>query len=276
MAKQYDESKHPRNHAGEYTKKDKGRPGQLPDANADEHVLTDAEICKRIGEDARFVEFDLPDGHTIQGWACDDRRIDGPAPRGWHLYSVMEGEDDEDAFDEDAFDEDAFDEDAFYDPVMTVTHHGERVNHRFDFLTRDDLGSDPAIDFKGDDWGFTDNPIPYYHPCVWMEENGYRGAGQMREGFDKAFRDNLDITCTEASGDPCFVDRGYYPNTRNAVLELGQNGGYELLLREKSGTDEGEIVEFSNGQDPQEIVGTAAKWIREGRKGPSRFKGMQS
>lgn len=79
------------------------------------------------------VEFTLPDGRTVSGWAVDDARIDPDRlPDGWHKYSVME-DDDSGAID------------------VAPTHV---VNHRFDFATTTDLGNG----FQGDtdSWGFGD------------------------------------------------------------------------------------------------------------------------
>lgn len=47
--------------------------------------------------EARHIEFDMPDGSTLNGYALDDGRIDrNKVPAGWHAYSVMESDGDED------------------------------------------------------------------------------------------------------------------------------------------------------------------------------------
>ena len=45
--------------------------------------------------EARHIEFDMPDGSTLNGYALDDGRIDrNKVPAGWHAYSVMESDGD--------------------------------------------------------------------------------------------------------------------------------------------------------------------------------------
>lgn len=39
--------------------------------------------------EARHIEFDMPDGSTLNGYALDDGRIDrNKVPAGWHAYSM--------------------------------------------------------------------------------------------------------------------------------------------------------------------------------------------
>lgn len=96
--------------------------------------------------EARHIEFDMPDGSTINGYALDDGRIDrNKVPSGWHAYSVMESDGDEDG-----------------ETTLSIDHDGY-VNHRMDFITTEDLSqridSGQLTEIHGDDWGFTDNDL---------------------------------------------------------------------------------------------------------------------
>ena len=72
--------------------------------------------------EARHIEFDMPDGSTLNGYALDDGRIDrNKVPAGWHAYSVMESDGDEDG-----------------ETTLSIDHDGY-VNHRMDFITTEDL-----------------------------------------------------------------------------------------------------------------------------------------
>lgn len=112
------------------------------------------------------VEFTLPDGRKIEGWAVDDARIDPDRlPDGWHKYSVME-DDETGAID------------------VAPTHV---VNHRFDFATTDDLGDG----FQGDtdSWGFSDTRLidallDGFDPDEYREK-------QRRELMGRAVDDSL-------------------------------------------------------------------------------------
>lgn len=96
--------------------------------------------------EARHIEFDMPDGSTLNGYALDDGRIDrNKVPAGWHAYSVMESDGDEDG-----------------ETTLSIDHDGY-VNHRMDFITTEDLSqridSGQLTEIHGDDWGFTDNDL---------------------------------------------------------------------------------------------------------------------
>lgn len=96
--------------------------------------------------EARHIEFDMPDGSTINGYALDEGRIDrNKVPAGWHAYSVMESDSDEDG-----------------ETTLSIDRDGY-VNHRMDFITTEDLSqcidSGQLTEIHGDDWGFTDNDL---------------------------------------------------------------------------------------------------------------------
>ena len=96
--------------------------------------------------EARHIEFDMPDGTTVSGYALDDDRIDrNKVPAGWHAYSVMESDGDEDG-----------------ETTLSIDRDGY-VNHRMDFITTEDLSqridSGQLTEIHGDDWGFTDNDL---------------------------------------------------------------------------------------------------------------------
>ena len=82
----------------------------------------------------------MPDGSTLNGYALDDGRIDrNKVPAGWHAYSVMESDGDEDG-----------------ETTLSIDHDGY-VNHRMDFITTEDLSqridSGQLTEIHGDDWG---------------------------------------------------------------------------------------------------------------------------
>lgn len=96
--------------------------------------------------EARHIEFDMPDGSTIRGYALDDDRIDrNKVPAGWHAYSVMESDSDEDG-----------------ETTLSIDRDGY-VNHRMDFITTEDLSqridSGQLTEIHGDEWGFTGNDL---------------------------------------------------------------------------------------------------------------------
>lgn len=96
--------------------------------------------------EARHIEFDMPDGSTINGYALDEGRIDrNKVPAGWHAYSVMESDSDEDG-----------------ETTLSIDRDGY-VNHRMDFITTEDLGQridgGQLTEIRGDDWGFTGNDL---------------------------------------------------------------------------------------------------------------------
>lgn len=96
--------------------------------------------------EARHIEFDMPDGSTINGYALDEGRIDrNKVPAGWHAYSVMESDGDEDG-----------------ETTLSIDHDGY-VNHRMDFITTEDLSqcidSGQLTEIHGDEWGFTGNDL---------------------------------------------------------------------------------------------------------------------
>lgn len=96
--------------------------------------------------EARHIEFDMPDGSTLNGYALDDGRIDrNKVPAGWHAYSVMESDGDEDG-----------------ETTLSIDHDGY-VNHRMDFITTEDLSqridSGQLTEIHGDEWGFTGNDL---------------------------------------------------------------------------------------------------------------------
>lgn len=96
--------------------------------------------------EARHIEFDMPDGSTLNGYALDDGRINrNKVPAGWHAYSVMESDGDEDG-----------------ETTLSIDHDGY-VNHRMDFITTEDLSqridSGQLTEIHGDEWGFTGNDL---------------------------------------------------------------------------------------------------------------------
>ena len=96
--------------------------------------------------EARHIEFDMPDGSTINGYALDEGRIDrNKVPAGWHAYSVMESDSDEDG-----------------ETTLSIDRDGY-VNHRMDFITTEDLSqcidSGQLTEIHGDEWGFTGNDL---------------------------------------------------------------------------------------------------------------------
>ena len=96
--------------------------------------------------EARHIEFDMPDGSTINGYALDEGRIDrNKVPAGWHAYSVMESDGDEDG-----------------ETTLSIDRDGY-VNHRMDFITTEDLSqcidSGQLTEIHGDEWGFTGNDL---------------------------------------------------------------------------------------------------------------------
>lgn len=96
--------------------------------------------------EARHIEFDMPDGSTLNGYALDEGRIDrNKVPAGWHAYSVMESDSDEDG-----------------ETTLSIDHD-RYVNHRMDFITTEDLSqridSGQLTEIHGDEWGFTGNDL---------------------------------------------------------------------------------------------------------------------
>ena len=88
----------------------------------------------------------MPDGTTVSGYALDDDRIDrNKVPAGWHAYSVMESDSDEDG-----------------ETTLSIDRDGY-VNHRMDFITTEDLSqridSGQLTEIHGDEWGFTGNDL---------------------------------------------------------------------------------------------------------------------
>lgn len=123
--------------------------------------------------EAQEVEFDIPGGRTVHGYALDTgERIDPDGlPGGWHKYSVME-DDDSGAID-------------------VAPYH--LVNHRMDFVTDADLGDGFQAD--GDSWGFTgrnliDDMPDGFDVDVYREE-------RRKRLMDMAIDDSTRVPCTE-------------------------------------------------------------------------------
>lgn len=138
----YIESEHPRNPAGApdggaWTMKiPTGGDTDLAATPADPQRPPEALVDAFDPYETVAVEFTLPDGRTVHGWAIDDARIDPDRlPAGWHKYSVME--DDETG------------------AIDVAPNHV--VNHRFDFATTTDLGDGFQADT--DSWGFGDTSL---------------------------------------------------------------------------------------------------------------------
>lgn len=118
-----------------------------PSAPTYEQLLTATDVFDDPYE-ARRLEFDMPDGNTVSGYAVDGDRIDrSKVPAGWHAYSVMENDPSDDDSDE---------------TTMSIEHDGH-VNHRMDFLTVQNLDSQidsgKLSEIQDDNWGFTDDDL---------------------------------------------------------------------------------------------------------------------
>lgn len=146
-------------HTGQFI--DEGKTDSLPTGNKIQQAIqrlsptnTDPDCNQLLAAtdafndpyEARHIEFDMPDGTTISGYALDDDRIDrNKVPAGWHAYSVMESDSDKDS-----------------ETTLSIDHDGY-VNHRMDFITTEDLSQridgGQLTEIRGDDWGFTGNDL---------------------------------------------------------------------------------------------------------------------
>lgn len=146
-------------------------------------------------DDLRSVDFDLPDGTTLRGWALDGGRVDRDRlPAGWHAYSVTEDETDEPDPAWGGAPQDA--------PYRTVMGIRERalVNHRMDILTTRSLDLGQADVFvDGDEWGFGDDRLASTDP--------YDVGRPAQERADDALR-QLERDDDERAADRVMADYG--------------------------------------------------------------------
>lgn len=191
----YREEDHPRAaRSKQWINKDKLEPvGKLPaDSNTnmepDYNQLMEAADAFDDPYEARSIEFNLPDGTNINGYALDDGRIDDSrVPAGWHRYSVTETETDDP--------DPAFDGE---NETSLAIEHNASVNHRMDFITRQDLSKQidngAASDIRSQEWGFGENNLvddlteksgdPDYDIDIAREE-------QRHQLLDQAARDQI-------------------------------------------------------------------------------------
>lgn len=160
--KAFDPSEHPRATDGTFKDTNKRLPGTLPAKNQTDTRSLDElsydELLPAVDAfddpyEARHVEFTTPDGSTIDGYALDYGRIDqSKVPDGWHAYSVSEWDTDEPS---------PYLEDSNL-TTLSIDTDGN-VNHRMDFITRQDLTSQinngELGEIKEDDWGFRDTSL---------------------------------------------------------------------------------------------------------------------
>ena len=115
-------------HTGQFI--DEGKTDSLPTGNKIQQAIqqlsptdTEPDYTQLLAAtdafndpyEARHIEFDMPDGTTISGYALDDDRIDrNKVPADWHAYSVMESDSDEDG-----------------ETTLSIDHDGY-VNHRME------------------------------------------------------------------------------------------------------------------------------------------------
>lgn len=150
-------------------------------------------------DEAQQVEFNLPDGTRVTGWAIDDGRIGREGlPEHWHAYSVAEDETDEpdaNLMQAKGIDPDtADDEDMEYQTRMRI---GDdiHVNHRFDFATTQQLTPqqlDAAASIPQDDWAFTGEQLSDHvydngiDPEIYREE---RRKNILSQAIQNSMRD---------------------------------------------------------------------------------------